>query len=76
LGSWISQKTLGYIPVYGVLHPAVELRKALLKNGWKPPLSPVEVHDIGKHEHEVNEDKHGKEFVDNDKDAHVKHADL
>jgi len=46
LGSWISQKTLGFVPVYGVPHSAIGLRKALMKNGWKPPIDPIEVNDI------------------------------
>jgi len=37
LGSWVSKKFLGFIPVYGVRQNAKELRHALITNGWHAP---------------------------------------
>jgi len=41
LGSWVSNKLLGHVPVYGVRKTAKELHKALISNGWQPPQGPT-----------------------------------
>jgi len=51
LGSWLANKLLGHVPVYGMRLTAKEMRKALLTNGWKPPVGPdASIHeDPSKH---------------------------